>query len=95
MVRPIVPLRKISPVILMWTEKKIATYIKRYIYTAVASGIIIHMKRKGVQGSFRLEGKMKLKMNELLKVSNSNKAVTPSAEKCGALSKNSRKLKKT
>ncbi|GFT86199.1 late histone H1 [Nephila pilipes] len=76
-------------------EKKIAAYIKRYIYTAVASGIIIQTKGKGVQGSFRLGGNMKLKMSELLKVSNSSKAVTSSAEKCGAPSKNSRKLKKT
>ncbi|GFT23226.1 late histone H1 [Nephila pilipes] len=48
-------------------EKQIAAYIKLYIYTAVASGIIIHTKGKCLQGSFRLGGNMKLKMSELLK----------------------------
>ncbi|GFU03108.1 hypothetical protein NPIL_446381 [Nephila pilipes] len=91
MVRPIVLLRNIAPVILMW-EKNVA-YIKMYIYTAVASGIIIHMKGKGVRGSFLLVGNMKLKMSEHLKVSNSNKKVMSSAEKCLAPSKNTKKLK--
>ncbi|GFS90276.1 late histone H1 [Nephila pilipes] len=76
-------------------EKKIAAYIKQYIYTIVVSGIIIHTKGKCDQGSFRLGGNMKLKMSELLKVSNSNKSFTSSAEKCGAPSKNTRKVKKT
>ncbi|GFY63031.1 late histone H1 [Trichonephila inaurata madagascariensis] len=76
-------------------EKKIATYIKRYIYTAIASGTIIQTKGKGVQGSFRLGGNMKLKMSELLKASNNTKAVASSAESCKAPSKKSGKAKKT
>ncbi|GFU32426.1 hypothetical protein NPIL_144991 [Nephila pilipes] len=60
----------------------------------VEKGIIIHTKGKGVQGSFRLGGNMKLKMRDLLRVSNCNKAVTSSAEKYGAPNKEFQKVEK-
>ncbi|GIY30858.1 late histone H1 [Caerostris extrusa] len=63
-------------------EKKIATYVKRYLLLAVASGTIIQTKGKGAAGSFRLGGNMKLKMSELLsKVP--DKKISSSSSNCG------------